>query len=586
MENKQNREDNNNIKNNYNKLNLPLELLFDIINAANTSDMIVINDDNTTKKTTMILKLKEYFVKLMSSTIVYAFAGENFKKMFEKFKIKMSGPGPNNEIDKDEIIRQQNELIRELRQQVAFFREALFTEPIELTSLEENLEEVIPGGSGIQSTVQDNGNTDENPPSSTMPLFSNNSVSTQQSCGNTRLYGLPFAGHETYPAHSVILSEQAAQPRQNYGNESGEVNVTPSAMPLFNINTTNTITNWATHQSSVSATTPAVFGSYDLSNIGLYGHNSGQRAFPGNYGTYPAQSMILSGQVQPRQNYTITAGENAHPTITSNSTTWTTQQTSGTSATTAICDDYILFNNRLYTNNSGQISFDGHGAYTGQSMISAGQLAQPRQSTGAGNASNNNTTWTQQSSCASATTRAGSGCYDLCNIGLHGNSGKRPFPGNYGYYPGQSITSGGPSQGSHPRQNYGTGSGGESGGSGAPPLKKKTKIDNKSGDSAGCSNMYEYNNIVLKPIEMQLPNNQGTKINSGNQSIQQKQKRTKLSDEQLMILRQNLDINNAPTAEQIKQIAQQTHLTENRIKNWYRNTLFKLRHYDDEEDEQ
>uniref|UniRef100_A0A1I8BXP3 Homeobox domain-containing protein n=1 Tax=Meloidogyne hapla TaxID=6305 RepID=A0A1I8BXP3_MELHA len=420
----------------------------------------------------------------------------------------MSGPGPNNEIDKDEIIRQQNELIRELRQQVAFFREALFTEPIELTSLEENLEEVIPGGSGIQSTVQDNGNTDENPPSSTMPLFSNNSVSTQQSCGNTRLYGLPFAGHETYPAHSVILSEQAAQPRQNYGNESGEVNVTPSAMPLFNINTTNTITNWATHQSS------------------------------------------------------------------------------GTSATTAICDDYILFNNRLYTNNSGQISFDGHGAYTGQSMISAGQLAQPRQSTGAGNASNNNTTWTQQSSCASATTRAGSGCYDLCNIGLHGNSGKRPFPGNYGYYPGQSITSGGPSQGSHPRQNYGTGSGGESGGSGAPPLKKKTKIDNKSGDSAGCSNMYEYNNIVLKPIEMQLPNNQGTKINSGNQSIQQKQKRTKLSDEQLMILRQNLDINNAPTAEQIKQIAQQTHLTENRIKNWYRNTLFKLRHYDDEEDEQ
>lgn len=63
-------------------------------------------------------------------------------------------------------------------------------------------------------------------------------------------------------------------------------------------------------------------------------------------------------------------------------------------------------------------------------------------------------------------------------------------------------------------------------------------------------------------------------------------KRTKLSDEQLMILRQNLDINNAPTAEQIKQIAQQTHLTENRIKNWYRNTLFKLRHYDDEEDEQ
>lgn len=51
----------------------------------NTSDMI---NDNTTTNTTMVLKMKEYFVKFMSSSkIVYAFAGENFNKMFKEFKV-------------------------------------------------------------------------------------------------------------------------------------------------------------------------------------------------------------------------------------------------------------------------------------------------------------------------------------------------------------------------------------------------------------------------------------------------------------------------------------------------------------------
>nr|CAD2135445.1 unnamed protein product [Meloidogyne enterolobii] len=87
MENKQNQT--NNYKNNKNKLNLPLEAFFDIINAANTSDMII-NDDNTiTKYTSMVLQLKEYFIKIMSSSaIIYAFAGKNFIKMFGEFKVR------------------------------------------------------------------------------------------------------------------------------------------------------------------------------------------------------------------------------------------------------------------------------------------------------------------------------------------------------------------------------------------------------------------------------------------------------------------------------------------------------------------
>nr|CAD2207180.1 unnamed protein product [Meloidogyne enterolobii] len=73
---------------NKNKLLLPLELLFDIIKAANKrhdSKNIIY-----TENTAMILELKEYFIKLMScSTILYAYFGENLIKLFRKLKVNL-----------------------------------------------------------------------------------------------------------------------------------------------------------------------------------------------------------------------------------------------------------------------------------------------------------------------------------------------------------------------------------------------------------------------------------------------------------------------------------------------------------------
>jgi len=51
---------------------------------------MIINDDNTIAKyEKMVLQLKEYFIKIMSSSaIIYAFAGKNFIKMFVEFKVR------------------------------------------------------------------------------------------------------------------------------------------------------------------------------------------------------------------------------------------------------------------------------------------------------------------------------------------------------------------------------------------------------------------------------------------------------------------------------------------------------------------
>nr|CAB3267916.1 zinc finger homeobox protein 4-like [Phallusia mammillata] len=56
-----------------------------------------------------------------------------------------------------------------------------------------------------------------------------------------------------------------------------------------------------------------------------------------------------------------------------------------------------------------------------------------------------------------------------------------------------------------------------------------------------------------------------------------KRPRTRITDDQLKILRANFDINNSPTEEQIEQMASQTGLPPKVIKHWFRNTLFKER---------
>uniref|UniRef100_A0A914HFL1 Zinc finger homeobox protein 3 n=1 Tax=Globodera rostochiensis TaxID=31243 RepID=A0A914HFL1_GLORO len=60
----------------------------------------------------------------------------------------------------------------------------------------------------------------------------------------------------------------------------------------------------------------------------------------------------------------------------------------------------------------------------------------------------------------------------------------------------------------------------------------------------------------------------------------QKRARTRIADEQVKILRQYFDINNSPSEEQIKEMAQKAQLPEKVIKHWFRNTLFKERQRD------
>ncbi len=58
---------------------------------------------------------------------------------------------------------------------------------------------------------------------------------------------------------------------------------------------------------------------------------------------------------------------------------------------------------------------------------------------------------------------------------------------------------------------------------------------------------------------------------------QGKRARTRITDEQLKILRSNFDINNSPSEEQLNRMAAQTGLPLKVIKHWFRNTLFKER---------
>ena len=56
-----------------------------------------------------------------------------------------------------------------------------------------------------------------------------------------------------------------------------------------------------------------------------------------------------------------------------------------------------------------------------------------------------------------------------------------------------------------------------------------------------------------------------------------KRQRTRISDDQLQILRAHFDINNSPSDEQIQLMSDKTQLTNKVIKHWFRNTLFKER---------
>ncbi|XP_055892628.1 zinc finger homeobox protein 4-like isoform X3 [Biomphalaria glabrata] len=61
------------------------------------------------------------------------------------------------------------------------------------------------------------------------------------------------------------------------------------------------------------------------------------------------------------------------------------------------------------------------------------------------------------------------------------------------------------------------------------------------------------------------------------QAQNQKRVRTRISDDQLKVLRTYFDINNSPSEDQINKMSDQTGLPQKVIKHWFRNTLFKER---------
>ncbi|XP_055784219.1 zinc finger homeobox protein 4-like isoform X1 [Salvelinus fontinalis] len=56
-----------------------------------------------------------------------------------------------------------------------------------------------------------------------------------------------------------------------------------------------------------------------------------------------------------------------------------------------------------------------------------------------------------------------------------------------------------------------------------------------------------------------------------------KRPRTRITDDQLKVLRGHFDINNSPTEEQVQEMADMSSLPQKVIKHWFRNTLFKER---------
>ncbi|CAF2037346.1 unnamed protein product [Rotaria magnacalcarata] len=68
-----------------------------------------------------------------------------------------------------------------------------------------------------------------------------------------------------------------------------------------------------------------------------------------------------------------------------------------------------------------------------------------------------------------------------------------------------------------------------------------------------------------------------TLVNNPYDLTQNKRQRTRISDEQLKILRSYFNINNSPSDEQILLMSDKSQLTTKVIKHWFRNTLFKER---------
>lgn len=84
-----------------------------------------------------------------------------------------------------------------------------------------------------------------------------------------------------------------------------------------------------------------------------------------------------------------------------------------------------------------------------------------------------------------------------------------------------------------------------------------------TGDASNM-NILSQSTVTINNNQQQLTNNQ-------------KRARTRITDDQLKILRAHFDINNSPSEESIMEMSQKANLPMKVVKHWFRNTLFKER---------
>lgn len=106
-----------------------------------------------------------------------------------------------------------------------------------------------------------------------------------------------------------------------------------------------------------------------------------------------------------------------------------------------------------------------------------------------------------------------------------------------------------------------------------PPLIPMMMQHNMDGSFTPPLSMMDPN-VLAQQKQMQLQQQQQQQQQVSQNS---KRARTRISDEQLKILRAHFDINNSPSEEQIIAMSDQSGLPQKVIKHWFRNTLFKER---------
>ncbi|XP_053968919.1 zinc finger protein 2-like [Anastrepha ludens] len=83
--------------------------------------------------------------------------------------------------------------------------------------------------------------------------------------------------------------------------------------------------------------------------------------------------------------------------------------------------------------------------------------------------------------------------------------------------------------------------------------------------------------IGTLPKQQQSQQQQSVATSISQMASNQKRARTRITDEQLKILRAHFDINNSPSEESIMEMSQKANLPMKVVKHWFRNTLFKER---------